>query len=168
MRATMTKAGPALTLGRLTAEDLMTANPVSLRDSLTVREALGVLLDKGISGAPVIDDGGRPVGVFSQTDILYHDREAVEHVSPVEAGATYRSRERLDWDEFQIERADGTVVRDLMTPAVFAVAPNAPAWRVVEEMCQLNVHRLFVVDGSGVLVGVITALDVLRHLKPED
>jgi hypothetical protein len=28
----------------------------------------------------------------------------------------------------------------------------------------LKVHRVFVVDASGVLVGVISALDVLRHL----
>lgn len=165
MHATM-KAGVPVTLSRLTAEDLMTPNPVSLRDTLTVREALGVLLDKGISGAPVIDEGGRPIGVFSQTDILYHDREAVEHVSPSEAG-TGHMLDRLDWDEFQIERADGTVVRDLMTPAVFAVPPTAPARRVIEDMCRLSVHRLFVVDAGGILVGVITALDVLRRLAPE-
>ena len=32
-------------------------------------------------------------------------------------------------------------------------------------MCELNVHRLFVVDRNGILVGVIIALDVLRHLS---
>jgi predicted transcriptional regulator len=32
-------------------------------------------------------------------------------------------------------------------------------------LCGLNVHRLFVVDGNGILVGVITALDVLRKLN---
>src|SRR2546421_59258 len=47
-----------MTLGRLTAEELMTPNPVSLRSELTAREALGVLLDRGISGAPVIDEAG--------------------------------------------------------------------------------------------------------------
>jgi L-alanine-DL-glutamate epimerase-like enolase superfamily enzyme len=36
--------------------------------------------------------------------------------------------------------------------------------RIVEEMRDLNVHRLFVVDENRVLVGVITALDVIRHL----
>jgi predicted transcriptional regulator len=29
----------------------------------------------------------------------------------------------------------------------------------------LKVHRLFVVDRAGVLIGVISALDVLRHLR---
>jgi CBS-domain-containing membrane protein len=51
-----------------------------------------------------------------------------------------------------------------MTPALFAVAPDTPAHTVVEEVCELNVHRLIVADGSGVLVGVISALNVLCHL----
>jgi CBS domain-containing protein len=59
---------------------------------------------------------------------------------------------------------DKTEVRDLMTPVVFSVHLEAPASKVVEEMLTLKVHRLFVVDEIGVLVGVITALDVLRHM----
>ena len=55
-----------------------------------------------------------------------------------------------------------------MTPAVFAVSPDAPARRVVEEMLALRVHRLFVVDQSGFLVGVISAMDILRNLAPID
>jgi CBS domain-containing protein len=52
-----------------------------------------------------------------------------------------------------------------MTPVVFSVSPEAPARRVVGDMLGLKVHRLFVVGSDGVLVGVISALDVLRHLR---
>jgi len=51
-----------------------------------------------------------------------------------------------------------------MTPAVFSVPADAPASRVVADMVALNVHQLYVVDAANVLVGVITALDVLRKL----
>jgi CBS domain-containing protein len=37
---------------------------------------------------------------------------------------------------------------------------------VAEQMVALNVHRLFVVSRDGILVGVISALDLLRHLRP--
>jgi CBS domain-containing protein len=145
-----------------TAADLMTPNPLSIRDEVSVREAIAFLIDRGISGAPVIDEAGRPIGVLSQTDILIHDRQTVEHVAPEhETGAPLR---RL-WKGFQIEKVDATPVRDLMTPAVFSVALGSPATAVIEQLCELNVHRLFVVDDNGVLVGVITALDVLRHLS---
>ena len=51
-----------------------------------------------------------------------------------------------------------------MTPAVFTVGLRTTAAKVVEQMLNLKVHQLFVVDDDGVLVGVISSLDVLRHL----
>jgi CBS domain-containing protein len=53
-----------------------------------------------------------------------------------------------------------------MTPALFGVAPDTPAAEVVEEMVVRKVHQLFVVDADGVLVGVVTSLDVLRQFAP--
>jgi CBS domain-containing protein len=52
-----------------------------------------------------------------------------------------------------------------MTPVVFSTALDAPAARVVGGMLGLRVHRLFVLDPGGVLVGVISAMDVLRRLE---
>jgi CBS domain-containing protein len=159
-----------LTLGAVTAADLMTPNPVSVRQHATVREAVKLLIDRRVSAAPVIDEAGRPVGVLSQTDILVHDRERVEHVTPApeffhRADLTTPEGEALPRG-FQVEKVDRTSVDELMTPVVFSVGPHATAWTVIQEMLALRVHRMFVVDDEGVLVGVISALDVLRHLRP--
>ena len=138
----------------------------TLRESVTLHEAVAFLVDRNLSGAPVIDEAGRPVGVLTQTDILIHDREEVEHFAPeVESGTPLPPSWR---DRFQVERVNTTPVRELMTPAVFCVGRDTPAWSVIEQMRQLNVHRLFVIDGNGVLVGVVTAMDVVRHLNPAD
>jgi CBS domain-containing protein len=167
-KAAKPKNFPRPTLYAETATELMTPNPVSVRDVATVREAISLLIDKGISAAPVIDEAGRPVGVLSRADILVHDRETIRHLA-MAPEYYHRSDLVLDSGEaltegFQVERADDDQVRDLMTPAVFSVTPETPAYRVVADMVALKVHRLFVVDRSGVLVGVISALDVLRHL----
>jgi predicted transcriptional regulator len=161
-----TETKPALVLPDLTAEELMTPNPLSLQDTLSIREAIAFLIDRAISGAPVIDESGRPIGVLSQSDILVHDREKVEHIAPMEyeSGAPLPQSFRR---QFQIEKVDRTRVRDLMTPVVFSVGLHTPARKVAQQMCELNVHRLFVVDRNGILVGVISALDVLRHLNAE-
>lgn len=163
MNAVKSEPGGAVVLECRTAADLMSGNPLSLRDDATLREAVAFLVDRGISGAPVIDEAGRPVGVFTQSDVLIHDREEVDHVQPpeVEYGTPLP---RKWWDGFQIERVDTTQVRDLMTPAVFCVAQDVSAWEVIEQMRELNVHRLFVVDSHGVLIGVISAMDVVRRL----
>src|SRR5262245_27057119 len=150
------------------ARDLMTDTPVSVRDNAVLREAVVLLIDKGFSAAPVIDAAGRPVGVLSRSDVLVHDRERVEYLERRpeyyhQAELTTAGGEKLKG--FQVENVDRTRVRDVMTPAVFSVTPDTPAAKVVSEMLALRVHRLFVVDETGVLVGVISALDILKHLR---
>jgi CBS domain-containing protein len=162
-------AAPKLVLRAETAADLMSANPVSIEPDATVREALGVFNARGFGAAPVIDDAGCPIGVLSGSDLLVHDQEktdylasgaAVEH-APVETRAGEKLRRG-----FHVENVDRTLVRDLMTPAVFSVAPDTPVARVIKEMLELRVHHLFVVDAAGTLVGVISPLDFLRALRP--
>src|SRR5688500_17319846 len=55
-----------------TSEDLMTINPLSLRERATVDEAIAFLSSRGFSGAPVINDAGKPVGFVGKTDLLRH------------------------------------------------------------------------------------------------
>jgi CBS domain-containing protein len=165
-----TEASPRLTLAARAASDLMTPSPVSLREGASVQEAVALLTDRGFSAAPVIDEAGRPVGVLSRADIVVHHRESGWQRSVPD----YYEGESPDAGcggacptGFQVARPDLTRVRDIMTPVVFAVAPDASARRVVEDMVALKVHRLFVVGTDGVLTGVISALDVLKHLHPE-
>jgi len=165
MTAVKTPAEPRIVLRARTAADLMTADPVSLQESASLKEAIAFFVDRRISGAPVIDEAGRPVGVLSQHDILVHDREEVRHFAPPET-EDGRPLPHSWWGRFQLERVDSTCVRDVMTPAVFCVGLEASVRSVIEQMCELKVHRLFVVDESGVLVGVITAMDVVRKLCP--
>lgn len=143
----------------MTAEDMMSENPLSVREDATLSEAISFLIDKGFRAAPVIDESGRPVGVISQSDILIHDRETV--------GAAKTHDYYREGDVGAAPGRAAVRVRDIMTPAVFRVPPDAPFSRLVEEMVTLNVHRLFVVNAEGILIGVITALDVLRKLYQE-
>jgi CBS domain-containing protein len=159
-------AGPRLALEARTAADLMTPNPVSLRSAATVPEAVALLTDRGFSAAPVIDAAGRPVGVLSRTDLLVHEREQGHHAA-MSWEADLESPLRPAREGFSVEVVDPTRVRDIMTPVVFTVGLHAPAREAVEQMLALKVHQLFVVDKEGALVGVISALDVLRHLRPE-
>jgi CBS-domain-containing membrane protein len=164
----MPKASRRLTLEAATAADLMTPNPLSIRDIATLQEAVAFLVDHGFSAAPVIDGSGKAVGVLSQSDLVIHDRQKVDYV-PTVPDYYARSVLKLESGEvlprgFLVQRPDKTRVRDLMTPVIFAVKPQDPAGQVVHDMLNWKVHRLFVVDEQQVLVGVISALDILRRL----
>jgi CBS-domain-containing membrane protein len=144
MPATKTDPRPPALKAR-TAADLMTRTVVSIPENARLREAIAALVDHGFSGAPVVNAAGRAVGVISLSDVVVHHRNRGDGRPGV-------------FDE------EGPLVRDVMTPAVCAVCPETAAAAVVEEMSLLRVHRLFVTDADGVLVGVIAASDIVRHL----
>jgi CBS domain-containing protein len=151
-----TRLTPPLMLHDRTAAELMTPNPKSVRQSATVAEAATFLSLRGISAAPVIDEAGRPVGVVSRTDLLNHRGQRAAYLLGLPG--------QIGDGSGPAPSADEAVVRDVMTPAGFFVGPDAAAAKVVEKMIGLNVRRVFVVDDEGVLIGVISAFDVLRCL----
>lgn len=158
MAATLHAPTP-LRLHAHSAADLMAPNPISIRSEATLEQAMTLFTEKGIAAAPVIDDGGRPIGVVSRSDIFLHQVEGVRCQKP---NYFYNA----EGEQAGAPPKPGARVADVMTPAVFAVAPGTPVSRVVSDMVGLHVHRLFVVDDHGVLVGVITAMDVLKQLQP--
>jgi CBS domain-containing protein len=135
-----------------TARELMTANPRSIDQSATVRQAAEYMCLTGASAAPVIDDAGRPLGVVSRTDVLRHLGRGADLPFDLEHAAHDPS-----------ERASMPVHR-IMTRAVFSVHPETPGAKVIAKLTALEVQRLFVVDGYGVLIGVIDVYDLLRRL----
>jgi CBS domain-containing protein len=147
-----------------TARDLMTPNPVSIRASATISEVLAFLTDTGFSAAPVIDDAGRPIGVVSRTDVVVYERARAAKSSDDVPTYFHQADLSAAPNNPLLSKPESLIrASDLMTPALFSVTPDRPALQVAEEMAHLNVHRLFVVDRDGILVGVISVLDLLRH-----
>lgn len=164
MVSTMRKAERELVLAARVASELMAPDPISIRAEASAAEALTLFTEKGIHAAPVIDEAGRPIGVLSRSDLLVHQ---VEHAKYRAGGPEYFFEPTFESDGQAGAGPSKTKVADLMTPAVFAVSPDTPVHRVVSDMVGLHVHRLFVVDSDGVLIGVISTMDVLKFLKPE-
>ena len=138
------------------ARELMTINPASIRQEASVREAAALLTDLKFGAVPVVNKAGRPVGVLSRTDIVLHDAEQVDYLRPVETAAPRHG--------YQVEDTRYTEVREIMTPVIYAVDLDTPADVVIREMVEKKVHRLFVLDPYGVLIGVISAYDIVQHL----
>jgi len=150
-----------------TAADLMVANPISLRAEAGAAEASTLFTEKGITAAPVIDEAGRPIGVVSRSDLLIHHCEHAKH-RPGEPDYFFAPMFKAEATADDTAVQAKCTVAELMTPAVFAVSPDTPVQRVISDMVGLHVHRLFVVDDDGILVGVISTMDVLKHLRTDD
>lgn len=166
----MTAVRPSrtLTLKPCTVSELMTENPLSIPATATATEAVQMLTEHRFSAAPVIDEAGHPIGVISRTDL-------VKRLLAPPRDGQFLEDEWLQSDNRQVDipldnesiptlRLEGVTVNEIMTPTVVGLSPDASLEYAVELMLKEEVHRLFVLDADGVLVGVISTFDILRHL----
>jgi predicted transcriptional regulator len=160
-------AAARLILAADKAADLMTKSPVMIRADSAIRTAAAVLIAEEISGAPVVDAANRVIGVISHTDIVRYDSEGPPpsgHDTGYYHDLQLRCPPALR-DMIYGSQAESVRVADVMSTVIIKVSTQDSAIAVVAEFLALKIHRLFVVDESEKLVGVISALDVLRHLK---
>ena len=118
--------------------DLMTVDPVVIEADAPATDAEGLMKTHRVSGLPVVK-GGATVGVISRTDLM------VARSSRLIGGNWPRMR-----------------VRHLMSaPAITVHAGTSPE-RAAELMVTSHIHRVVVVDDEDALIGVLSALDLLR------
>jgi CBS domain-containing protein len=141
----------------MNVRDVMTPHVVSVTPDETVSVAAGLMLQKKISGIPVVDNLGNLVGVVTEGDFL---RRA-------EIGT---KRERPRWVEFflgpgrladEYVQFSGRKVRDVMTRDVFTVIPDASLAEVVHVMERHRIKRIPVVEANKI-VGIVTRANLLH------
>ncbi|MGZ8470216.1 MAG: CBS domain-containing protein, partial [Gemmatirosa sp.] len=139
---------------QLTVRDLMTERPRSVAPDAPLRDAALDMVRAGVAGLPVVDDGGRVIGMLSQRELLQHLLNSYlqrgGHAAPasgVPGAADARPR----------------TVRDVMTRQVLCVSPEQPVAEVAAMMTNKDVDRVPVVR-EGRLVGFLTRGDIVRKL----
>lgn len=152
-----------------TAADVMKSPVLSLDSETTVSEAAAWMSDNQISGAPILDNSGHPVGVVSLFDI-------VTYLSgmDVPGGGFYRYSYpnfadggegwEKGWEEVEPDVLKNTPVFEIMTTELLTVDEETPLPHVARLMKRRHIHRLFVAR-EGDLVGVISTMDLLGALS---
>ena len=146
-----------------TLRDLMNPHIVTVSDEMTTDDLARYLLEREISGAFVVDDQGRLVGVVSMTDVGRNLAEPSDDMWP--AGSSfYRddvSEPTLEdlGQRFVEQRA--ITVRDVMTPMIHEVPVTATVSEAARIMVDRHIHRLLVTQGNDP-VGILTSTDLLK------
>lgn len=156
-----------------TAADVMTTDVITASPHWTLSKLEQILMQKRISGLPVIE-GQDLVGVVSRSDVIR--TLCVERSRAGEMGSYFRA---YDADEEEITlsllaeqrtvatRMSHEHVADVMSPPTFVVAPNAPVREVAALLWTNRIHRVPVTEGAR-LVGIVSSLDLVRLLAGED
>lgn len=139
------------------AAEIMVKDVVTTGPEASVQELATLMLERRISGLPVVDGGGRLLGIVSEGDLIRRPEIDTDRV-------------KLGWlrlllsDEARARdfvKSHGRKAREVMTQPAISVAADAPLAEVVRLMARHRIKRLPVVD-KGRLVGLVTRTDLLR------
>jgi len=128
-----------MSTGTTSIESYMATSLVSFRSDDDILYAMRVLLDKRLSGAPVLDETGRLIGVLSKKDCL---------------AIVYNTAYHQDW---------GGKVEQYMSREVEHIDADSSIFTAAEKFLNSNFRR-FPVLRNGELVGQISRYDILRAI----
>lgn len=141
--------------------DVMTKEVTTVSPDMSLKDVASILIDKGISGLPVVDADGTLLGVVSEADILAKERD------PAGVNAGW-----LGWlldpqgPAAQL-KLEARTAREAMTSPATTITPERPVYVAATEMIEQGFNRLPVVD-DGKLVGIVTRADLVRAFVRSD
>ena len=144
------------------AMDVMTTDVITVDPDTTVQGLARLLAERGISGAPVVDSGGRLVGVISEGDLL--------HRAEFGTARRHRMRRRSWWlDHFASDlareyvKSHGRTVKEIMSRDVATVTEDTELAEVAALLEAKRIKRVPVMREDKV-VGIISRANIVRAL----
>ena len=148
----------------LTVADIMEIDVPTVAPDDTVEAVLRTLRDHELPGVPVVNSGGRCVGIITEADLVLTGENAdlhLPHYFELFGGLVFL--EPLSHFEGRLRKATAALAKDLMTEDPVTIEPTATVLEAARLIARSKHNRLPVVE-HGRLRGVVTRLDVLDAL----
>lgn len=146
----------------MNASDLMTAPVVTVSPDTQVVEAVRLMLDRGLSGLPVVAKNGAIVGILTEGDLMR--RVEIGNYGPSGSLRAFFAPGKYAEDYVQ---AHARTVDDVMTRDVRCIAEDTPLARAADIMLTANIKRLPVTRDAK-LVGILARRDLLKAIMLGD
>lgn len=144
--------------------DIMETDVPTVREEDPVEDVVRLLRAHDLPGVPVVNEGGRCVGIVTEADLVISDEEGdlhLPHYIELFGGVVYL--EPLRRFEDRLRKAFASKVGEMMTADPVTIAPDATVEEAARMIASERHNRLPVVE-HGRLVGVVTRVDVLGAL----
>ena len=151
----------------MTVRDIMERELVTVTPQDDIETLVRLLRRHDLPGVPVVNDGGRCVGMVTEADLVISDEQGdlhLPHYIELFGGVVFL--EPLRHFEERLRKAVGLSVEDIMTSELTTIEPDAGVHEAGRVIAASGHNRLPVIE-HGRLVGVVTRVDVLEALTRE-
>jgi CBS domain-containing protein len=151
----------------LTVRDIMETDVPAVYPEDPIEKVVRTMRDHELPGIPVVNEGGRCVGMITEADLVMREEQSdlhLPHVIELWGGVVFL--ESTKKFEERLRKAIGWLAQDVMTPEPITIHPAATITEAAREIARHKHNRLPVVE-HGRLVGVVTRIDVLDALVAE-
>lgn len=140
--------------------EVMTTDVLTVGPDLGLKAAARLMIDRGISGLPVVDGEGKLVGIITEADFVKQEADRSHRRYRRLLDALFGEREH---------RLVGETVGDAMTRHPIVIDPETRVSEAAREMADRGIKRLPVVNASGELVGIVSRADIMAaFVRPDD
>ncbi len=142
---------------------MMTTELVTVTEKATLREVIKLMLEKSISGIPVINGNGQLKGIVSESDVIRLRRRIhmPDYMQLLETLLNNANPEDFDTD---IKQALEMPVTGFMTKKVITATENTSLAEITRLMVELGINRIPVVRGNK-LIGIVTRRDAIQAMS---
>lgn len=145
-----------------TVSSVMTRKVVTARPSTPFKELVALMGEHGVSGLPVVDASGTPVGVVTEADTLA--KQEYQGGTAPRPWLFAKRAKRLRW-----QKSAGLTATDLMTSPAVTITESAAVSAAARVLAEKRIRRLCVVNERGELTGVVSRRDVIgTFLRPDE
>lgn len=151
-------------------KDAMERNVIKFHVDDKISDVAQILRDNKISGAPIVDDNLKVIGIVSEGDIMrllevHSSRLNLILPSPLDLiELPIRMKYEMDEIAEDMNRAASVLIGEIMTKNVFTIKEDDDISDAAQFMDTHSVNRLPVVDDEGKLVGIITRGDLISAM----
>src|SRR3954451_4601964 len=145
----------------------MDRDPVSVSPEASVEQVVRILKENELPGVPVVNEGGRCVGIITEADLVLTDEEGdlhIPHYIELMGGIVYL--EPLRRFEERLRKATSSTAKDLRPDEPVTIEASASVKEAARIIAEEGHNRLPVIE-HGRFVGVVTRVDVLQSLAAE-
>lgn len=148
----------------LRAKDIMTKDVITVSADTTMEDLGRLFIEKGISGAPVVDDKGNIIGIVTENDLISkNSRLHIPTVLRLFDAFIPLGTSKL---EVEIKKMTASTVGEVCIKKVITIDEETPVDEIATIMNEKKIHLLPVVS-EGRLAGIIGKKDLIRGIASE-